>query len=158
MLRGVLNLVIWPKWVHKHLQEVSEKHIQLGKTLYRFSDFINGKFFTLILKMMILIKVNCTGKFCYRHGNFQTTEAVTGGVLKNQIKVSQNHGKTPNPWSHHHGLITIFFDHYNPFQLSQSFSIITIFFNYHNLFQSLQSFLSQSFLISLQLVTLFLWK
>ena len=77
---------------------------------------------------MILIKVSCTGKFCYQHGNFQTTEAITGGVLKNQIKVSQNHGKTPNPWSHHHGLITIFFDHYNPFQLSQSFSIITIFF------------------------------
>ena len=38
--------------------------------------------------MMILI--NCTGKFCYRHGNFQNTEAATGGFLKIQIKVSQN--------------------------------------------------------------------
>ena len=59
-----------------------------------------------------------------------------------------------------------FFNHYNlfqlsrPFQLSQSFSIITTFFNYHNLFQSSlsESFLSQSFSISLQLVTLSLGK
>ena len=28
--------------------------IQLGKTLYRFPDFINRKYFTLILKTMIL--------------------------------------------------------------------------------------------------------
>ena len=33
---------------------------------------------------------NCTGKFCYQHGNFQNTEAATGGVLKIQIKFSQN--------------------------------------------------------------------
>ena len=38
--------------------------------------------------MMILM--NCTGKFCYRHGNVQNTEATTGGALKIQIKVSQN--------------------------------------------------------------------
>ena len=38
--------------------------------------------------MMILI--NCTSKFCDRHGNFQNTEAATGGFLKIQIKVSQN--------------------------------------------------------------------
>ena len=31
-----------------------------------------------------------TGKFCYQYGNFQNTEAATGGVLKTQIKVSQN--------------------------------------------------------------------
>ena len=30
------------------------KRIQLGKTLYRFPDFINRKYFTLILKTMIL--------------------------------------------------------------------------------------------------------
>ena len=58
-------------------------------------------------------------------------------------------------------IITILFNHRNPFQSSQSFSIITIFFNYHNLFlllrsSLLQSFLSQSFSISLQLVTLFM--
>ena len=40
-----------------------KKRIQLGKTLYRFPDFINRKYFTLILKIMPLI--NCTGKFCY---------------------------------------------------------------------------------------------
>ena len=52
-----------------------KKHIQLGKTLYKFPDFINRKYFTLILTMMILI--NCTGKFCYLHRNFQDTEAAT---------------------------------------------------------------------------------
>ena len=34
------------------------------------------------------ILINCTGKFCYRYGNFQNTEAVTGGALKNFTKVS----------------------------------------------------------------------
>ena len=38
--------------------------------------------------MMVLMK--CTGKFCYRHGKFQKTEAAAGGVLKIQINVSQN--------------------------------------------------------------------
>ena len=65
-----------------------KKSIQLGKTLYKFPDFIDRKYFTLILTMMILM--NCTGKFCYRHGKFQNTEAATGGFLKIQIKVSQN--------------------------------------------------------------------
>ena len=43
-------------------------------------------------------------------------------------------------------IITVFFNHHNLFQLSQSFqssqsfSVITIFFNHHNLFQSSQSF------------------
>ena len=31
-----------------------KKRIQPGKTLYRFSDFISRKYFTLILKTMIL--------------------------------------------------------------------------------------------------------
>ena len=35
MLSEVLILIIWPKWVHKHLQEVAKKRIQLGKTLQR---------------------------------------------------------------------------------------------------------------------------
>ena len=39
--------------------------------------------------MMILI--NCTGKFCYRHVNFQNTVAATGGIQKIQIKVSQSY-------------------------------------------------------------------
>ena len=33
---------------------------------------------------------NSTGKFCYQHGDFQDTESATGGLLKIQIKVSQN--------------------------------------------------------------------
>ena len=34
--------------------------------------------------------INSIGKFCCGHGNFQNTEAATGGVLKIHIKVSQN--------------------------------------------------------------------
>ena len=37
-----------------------KKRIQLGKTFHRFPDFINRKYFTLILKTMILTElVNC---------------------------------------------------------------------------------------------------
>ena len=43
----------------------------------------------MILRMTILI--NCTGKFCYRHGNFQNTEATTGGVLKSFTKFTGKH-------------------------------------------------------------------
>ena len=32
------------------------------------------------------ILINCAGKFCYRHGNFQNTEAATEGFLKNFTK------------------------------------------------------------------------
>ena len=32
------------------------------------------------------ILINCTGKFCYRHGNFQNAEAATKGFLKNFTK------------------------------------------------------------------------
>ena len=34
--------------------------------------------------------LNCTGKFCYQHGNFHDTEAASGSVLKIQIEDSQN--------------------------------------------------------------------
>ena len=62
-----------------------KKRIQVGKTLYRFPDFINRKYFTLNLKTMILTAlVNSVT------GNFHNTEAATGGALKIQIKVSQN--------------------------------------------------------------------
>ena len=57
--------------------------------LYRFLDFLNRKFFALILKMKILIK--CPSKFCYRYRNFQNTETVTGGVLKHFIKFTGKH-------------------------------------------------------------------
>ena len=33
-----------------------------------------------------MILSNCTGKFCYRYGNFQNTEAATKGFLKNFTK------------------------------------------------------------------------
>ena len=32
------------------------------------------------------ILINCTGKFCWRHGNVQNTEAATEGFLKNFTK------------------------------------------------------------------------
>ena len=58
------------------------KRIQLEKALYRFPDFINRKYFTMILKAMILSAlVNSVAN---------TEEAAIGGVLKIQIKVSQN--------------------------------------------------------------------
>ena len=65
----------------------NKKRIQLRKTLHRFPDFINRKYFTLILKND---DINCAGQFCYRHGLFHNTKAATGDVLKTQIKVSQN--------------------------------------------------------------------
>ena len=43
----------------------------------------------MILTAMVH-SVTSTGKFCYQDGNFQNTEAATRGVLKTQIKVSQN--------------------------------------------------------------------
>ena len=54
----------------------------------------------------MMTSINCTGKFCYRRGKFQKTEAATGDVLKIQIKVSQNHRKklikscSENVWKH----------------------------------------------------------
>ena len=42
-------------------------------------------FFTLILQMKTIL-INCTGKFCYLHRNFQNTEAANGTVLKNFTK------------------------------------------------------------------------
>ena len=37
------------------------------------------------------ILINCTGKFCYGHRNFQNTEAATGGILKNFTKFTGKH-------------------------------------------------------------------
>ena len=61
--------------------------IQLEKTLYRFLYFINRKYFTLILKMKTCLN-NGTGKFCYWHENFQSTEGATGVALKCFTKFS----------------------------------------------------------------------
>ena len=84
MLSDALILVMWPKWVHKHLQEVAKKTYWAWKNLIKILDVINRKYFTLILKITILI--NCTGKFCYRHWNLQNKEAATEDFLKNFTK------------------------------------------------------------------------
>ena len=44
------------------------------------------------------ILIDCAGKFCHRQGNFQNTEAATGGVLKIQMKVSQNSRENTCDW------------------------------------------------------------
>ena len=62
------------------------RRIQLGKTLNRFLCFINRKCLTVILDWF-----NRTGKFCYRYGNIQNTEAATGGVLKAFTNFKGNH-------------------------------------------------------------------
>ena len=48
-----------------------KKRIQLGKTLYKFPDFINKKYFTLILKAMILTALanSVTGTEIFRIQN-----------------------------------------------------------------------------------------
>ena len=74
MLSDVLILVMWQKCV----QNIYKKRIQLGKT---YIDLL------IIQKIFYAVfeddDLSCTGKFCYRHRNFQNTEAATGSVLKN---------------------------------------------------------------------------
>ena len=72
---------MWPKWVHKHLQEVAKNVFGREKP---YKEFLMLLVENINFEEEILI--NCTGKFCYRHGNFQNTEAVTEGFLK----ISQN--------------------------------------------------------------------
>ena len=49
---------------------------------------------------MKTILIKCTGKFCYRQGNFRNTEAATGGALNfTEIKIHKIHWKTPMPVS-----------------------------------------------------------
>ena len=64
-----------------------KKRIQLGKTLYRFPDFINKKYFTLILRTMFLTPLgnSVTGM---EISTMQKQPAE--GHFKIQIKVSQN--------------------------------------------------------------------
>ena len=38
-----------------------------------------------------MVLINFTGKFGYGHGNFQNTEAATGGVFKSFIKFTGKH-------------------------------------------------------------------
>ena len=67
-----------------------KKRNQLGKTFYRFVEFINRKYFTLILKMKTIL-INCTGKFCYRHEDFHKTEAAAGIIIKSSTMFTRKH-------------------------------------------------------------------
>ena len=75
------DVVMWPKWVYRHLQEVAKNVFSWEKPFIDFLILCWQKYFTLILKMTILI--NFIGKFCYWCWNVQNTEAATGCVLKN---------------------------------------------------------------------------
>ena len=81
ILSDVLILVMWPKWVHKHLQGVTKNVFSWEKP---FLDFINRKYLTVILKKTILINGTC--KFCYRHRNFKMQKQ----SLEVFLKTSQN--------------------------------------------------------------------
>ena len=73
-----------------------KKRIQLGKTLYKFPDFINKKYFTLILKGMILTALanSVTGTEIFRIQN-QPPEV----FLKFKSKFHRIRGITPKPVS-----------------------------------------------------------
>ena len=73
-----------------------KKRIQLGKTLYKFPDFINRKYFTLILKTIILAALvnSITGMEIFTIQK-QTPEA----LLKFKSKFHKIHGKAPMPVS-----------------------------------------------------------
>ena len=92
MLSDVLILVMWPKREHEHLQEVTKngkKRIQC-----RFPDFFNRKYFTLILKTMILTALisSVTGTEIFKIQK-QPPEV----FLKFELKLHKIHGKTPMP-------------------------------------------------------------
>ena len=68
--------------MHKHLQEVTKNAFSWKKLYIDFLMLLTEKHFTIILKTMILSAlVNSVAN---------TEEAAIGGVLKIQIKVSQN--------------------------------------------------------------------
>ena len=71
-----------------------KKRIQLGKTLYRFPDFINRKYFTLILKTIILTPLlnSVTGMEI-----FTIQKQPPDMLLKFKSKFHKIHGKTPMP-------------------------------------------------------------
>ena len=73
MFIDVFNISNVIKVSAQTLERGCKRGIQLGKTLYRFFDFINRKYFTLVLKIKLIktILINCTGKFCYGYGHRQ---------------------------------------------------------------------------------------
>ena len=73
-----------------------KKRIQLRKPLRRFHDFINRKYFTLILKTMILTAlVNSV----IDTESFTVQKQPPGVFLKFKSKFPQIQGKTPMPVS-----------------------------------------------------------
>ena len=71
-----------------------KERVQLGKTLYRFPDFINRKYFTLILKTIILTPLlnSVTGMEI-----FTIQKQPPDMLLKFKSKFHKIHGKTPMP-------------------------------------------------------------
>ena len=58
-----------------------QKKYSAGTTFYRFLDFINRKYLTMILKIKT-ISINCTEEFCYRHGIFKVQKQPPEVFLK----------------------------------------------------------------------------
>ena len=73
-----------------------KKRIQPGKILYRFPDFSKRKYFTLILKTMILTALvnSVTGMEI-----FKIQKQPPGMLLKFKSKFQKIHRKTPMPVS-----------------------------------------------------------
>ena len=78
------DVLMWSKWVHKHCKR-SQKTFQLGKILYMISWFYKQNIFYSDFEDN---DFDCTGKFCYWHGNFQNQKQPLEVFLK--FNVSQN--------------------------------------------------------------------
>ena len=67
-----------------HMTKVGAQTFARGEKPYIFLDFINRKYFTLILKMNLIetILVNCNGKFCDWHGHFQNSSPQASNFIK----------------------------------------------------------------------------
>ena len=73
-----------------------KKPTELGKTLYRFPDFINRKYLTLILKTMVLIAlVNSVTSTEF----FKIQKQPPDVFLKLKLKFHKIHWKTAMPGS-----------------------------------------------------------
>ena len=78
-------LVTRPKWVYEFFQVVPQDILKLGKTLFKFLDFINRKYLTLTFKSdickelcghrLLLILVNSIDKFCHWYRHLKTMRA-----------------------------------------------------------------------------------
>ena len=73
-----------------------KKRMQLGKTLYRFPDFINRKYAKLTLKTMILTAL-ANSVTSTEIVELQKQPPVV--FLKFKLKFHKIHGKTPMPGS-----------------------------------------------------------